>query len=178
MLRLYPIDDNGLINDSPATIDGVFTASDLIIGAALALALATISDQLERPRRDSTSDQLVVIDPYTNTSGTDTLLWANATQPTRSVVVFDSWDEMQRPDNYIWYKTTAKARNRSNQLPLGNPATTTERRWVVIALVVVFAPIFTFELVLTVSRQIMCGAFLVDHVEWARYLCSPSDYNL
>jgi hypothetical protein len=91
---------------------------------------------------------------------------------------------MQRPDNYIWYKT-ANVRNKDNrrrqkqttassQRPLNTA--TTERRWVVVALVALFAPIFTVEFCLTASRQMLCeGPF--DHVEWARYLCSPVTYH-
>jgi hypothetical protein len=188
MLRLYPIGEDDavlLVTHSPllasSTIDGVFTVSDLVVGVGIAVALATfvtVLDQRRQPPPPRRDDEQLALSNTTQTSS------YNASSS--SLVLFEAWDEMQRPDNYIWYKT-ANVRNKDNrqrrqqqqttanlQRPL--TTTTTERRWVVVALVALFAPIFTFELFLTVSRQMLCeGPF--DHMEWARYLCSPVSYH-
>jgi hypothetical protein len=85
----------------------------------------------------------------------------------RSRTTFNDWKDISRPDSYIWYNTRLRQtnnneKNKSSNDYYNNNTTSLvpiEQRWVLFALVVLFAPIFSFEFFLTVSRQIICAFF-------------------
>ena len=87
--------------------------------------------------------------------------------------VFTSWKEMSREENYIlfnrWVRSSMSERA-SNQKT--SNIIRTEKRWAVVGLLVLFIPIFSFELFLAISRQILCGNQLTQS-GFIEYLCSP-----
>ena len=48
-----------------------------------------------------------------------------------------------------------------------------EKKWVLVALLVLFVPIFSVEFFFALSRQFMCQGNLMNQSEWAQVLCSP-----
>jgi len=91
-------------------------------------------------------------------------------------VVFgaDEWKDMSRPENYVLYSTKVRKQleKRDSPLPSGE-VVRTEKSTVVIALLVLFVPIFSFEFFLGLSRQIVCGGDPLTQTSWALELCSP-----
>ena len=128
-------------------LDDVLSNQDLFQGALLAFALAGLASFLQSQRAQS---DFVLSTPAVPPNTTTTAV-ANQTR------TFDDWQDIAKPDNYIWYKKRSA------------PRQVVEQRWVLVALLILFTPIFSFEFFLTVSRQILCS------IEWTRDLCLPVD---
>jgi len=130
--------------------DSVLSNEDIGIGILLAVLLAAQASFLQSRR--SQNDFVLGPPPPPPEQAAPTPL--NSTTNT-TTTTFEDWKEMSQPDNYILYRNKRR-RNTSQQ-----PASTTqkagmEQRWVLLALLVLFTPIFTFEFFLTVGRQIVC----------------------
>ena len=137
-------------------IDSVLSNTDIGVGIIMALLLAALASFLQNQR----SQNDFVLGPIDIDEATSTLS-VNATTTT----TFEDWKEMSQPDNYVWYNT--RLRNKENK-QTAEPSFPLEQRWVLIALIVLFAPIFSFEFFLTVSRQLVCAI--------SQDLCMP--YNV
>lgn len=128
------------------------SAEDLVVGSGIAIALALLASLLNSFGRSNIGSSTNVLDE------------TNSTSVPNASIVFERWDQMKRPENYILYTT------RLRKPPQGGKK---EQKWVILALLALFVPIFSFELFLAVSRQVICGPILTDQMEWARFLCSP-----
>ena len=86
----------------------------------------------------------------------------------------DNWKEMSREENYVLYNTRVRAvRDSGRERKADRDAVTTkgdtegdveivsgvrsEKKWVLVALLVLFVPIFSVEFFFALSRQFMCG---------------------
>ena len=102
----------------------------------------------------------------------------------------DNWKEMSREENYVLYNTRVRAvRDSGRERKANRDAVTTkgdtegdveivsgvrsEKKWVLVALLVLFVPIFSVEFFFALSRQFMCGGDPLNQSEWAQILCSP-----
>ena len=102
----------------------------------------------------------------------------------------DNWKEMSREENYVLYNTRVRAaRDSGRERKADRDAVTTkgdtegdveivsgvrsEKKWVLVALLVLFVPIFSVEFFFALSRQFMCGGDPLNQSEWAQILCSP-----
>lgn len=102
----------------------------------------------------------------------------------------DNWKEMSREENYVLYNTRVRAdRDSGRERKADRDAATTngdtkgnmevvsgirsEKKWVLVALLVLFVPIFSVEFFFALSRQFMCGGDPLNQSEWAQILCSP-----
>jgi len=102
----------------------------------------------------------------------------------------DNWKEMSREENYVLYNTRVRAvRDSGRERKADRIAVTTkgdtegdiekasgvrsEKKWVLVALLVLFVPIFSVEFFFALSRQFMCGGDPLNQSEWAQILCSP-----
>ena len=102
----------------------------------------------------------------------------------------DNWKEMSREENYVLYNTRVRAlRDGGRERKAIRDAVTTkgdtegdveivsgarsEKKWVFVALLVLFVPIFSVEFFFALSRQFMCGGDAMNQPEWAQILCSP-----
>lgn len=99
----------------------------------------------------------------------------------------DDWKEMSRKENYVLYNT--RVREGVGERKADRDAMTTkgdtkgevtmasgirsEKKWVLVALLVLFVPIFSVEFFFALSRQFMCGGDAMNQPEWAQILCSP-----
>lgn len=99
----------------------------------------------------------------------------------RIVFDADSWKDMSRPENYVWYNT--KVRQNMKTMKDGsragimrketNPSSgKLEKRWVLIGLIVLFLPIFTAEFFFALSRQFLCSDVFSQTLD-ASWMCSP-----
>lgn len=145
-----------------AAVMDVLGTQDLVEGSLLAFALALSFSFLQERRRDRPSP------PPTTTLLDNSLSQKNTT--TASNNVFDSWNEMSRQENYVYYNNKVKQRRTRNSEPLSIKR---EKKWVLVALFVLFIPIFSAEFFLALSRQILCGGNPITQSSWAAQLCSP-----
>ena len=88
------------------------------------------------------------------------------------LIVFDAWKEMSRPENYVYYNNKIqRSQNTSDQHE--QLTTKTEKKWVLLSVLILFVPIFSAELFLALTRQILCGGDPIIQSAWAAELCSP-----
>ena len=91
-------------------------------------------------------------------------------------IIFDkeSWEEMKRPDNYVLYNKKLKERQAMREKNRGNLIK--EQKWVIVAMLSLFVPLFGVELFFALSRQFICGAGIDGSTassEWSQLLCAP-----
>lgn len=100
----------------------------------------------------------------------------------------ENWKEMSREENYVLYNTRVRAevgRERRGGREDSSTRTDTEddtsivagarneKKWVLVALLVLFVPIFSVEFFFALSRQFMCQGNFLNQSEWSQVLCSP-----
>lgn len=99
----------------------------------------------------------------------------------------DNWKEISREENYVLYNTRVRDGGRERKADRDVVTTKddtegdveivsgvrSEKKWVLVALLVLFAPIFSVEFFFALSRQFMCGGDPLNQSEWAQILCSP-----
>mmetsp|Transcript_8929 Transcript_8929/g.21252 ORF Transcript_8929/g.21252 Transcript_8929/m.21252 type:complete len:268 (-) Transcript_8929:209-1012(-) len=91
----------------------------------------------------------------------------------------DDWKEMSRPENYVFYNRNLKEKKQKKkkiESPEGSAEQTDQQKWVVVALLALFVPIFSVEFFFALSRQVLCGGGddgLLSSLDAAQYLCSP-----
>jgi hypothetical protein len=124
---------------SGTDLDSVLSNTDLVVGIVLACLLAALASFLQS-QRSHNSDFVVAPPPVRPSSTTNTT----------NTTTFDDWQEMAQPDNYILYQT------RLRQPPQKKKAVV-ESRWILIALLLLFVPIFSVEFVLAVGRPLVCA---------------------
>jgi hypothetical protein len=147
---------------------------EILVGTILALALGLTASFLQSRRSQS---DFVLWDKGSSLEATTN----DSNNATDDNIVFDaeSWKEMSRPDNYVWYNNKRKLRSEKEKSKRDNPQQSfrAEKMWVLIALLALFVPIFSIEFFFTLSRQVICGGSTLDQGEWAQLLCSPANIN-
>lgn len=85
-------------------------------------------------------------------------------------VVFgsDNWKEMSREENYVLYNTKIRQKSTKQKVPSQNNR---EKRLVLVALLVLFVPIFSIEFFFALSRLFLCE--MGTQGDLAQKLCSP-----
>jgi len=146
------------ISDSPVPIDVIGT-EEIVIGSSMAVLLAFIASFLQSRRAQS-----------------DFVLWdktdVQESEKTDSKVFqAEEWKEISQPDNYVFYN---RKLNESMNAGREDGVSRVEQRWVVLALLFLFVPIFSVEFFFALSRQIMCGGNAIDQSDFASFLCSPA----
>lgn len=146
---------------------------DIGVGVIMAVALALFISFLQGRSYNNNN----------NHEDTAMLLRDNKSPPLDSPekgqggVIFDAekWKDMSRPENYVLYKTRLreKASGKANSSKDG--WNRSEKRYVIVALLALFIPIFSLEFFLALSRQIICGSCGTPS-EWAQQLCAPHYY--
>jgi hypothetical protein len=148
---------------NPISATKALSPDDLAWGTMLALLLAVLATFLQS-RRSQNDFVPSRIEPSLADN------WRNSTAKTfidntTSATPFEEWKEISKPENYVWYNADLRAKQ---QLRHTRPSTYTfAQGWTLVALFVIFAPIFSFEFALTVSRQILCA------LERTQGLCDP-----
>lgn len=160
------------------SVDNVIEDQDLVGGTLLALILAGGASFLQGRRNQNDfilSSQQPPPPPQSIGNTTSLDMEGNDVSRNASLLgssnnaIFDDWAEMSRPENYVWYKKKTN-NNNNNKQPGAKSANGFENPWVLVGLLLLFTPIFSFEFFLTVSRQIICSGFLsAETTEW----CAP-----
>jgi hypothetical protein len=141
----YPLCDGrlttttSLSSSSGTDLDSVLSNTDLVVGIVLACLLAALASFLQS-QRSHNSDFVVAPPPVRPSSSTNTT----------NTTTFDDWQEMAQPDNYILYQT------RLRQPPQKKKAVA-ESHWILIALLLLFVPIFSVEFALAAGRPLVCA---------------------
>jgi len=125
---------NIALKASNTSVDDVLSNQDLAIGILLAFTLAFVASFLQN-RRNQSDFVLSQDATYDGTSN------KNATTTT-----YNDWKEMAKADNYVWYKQSQR----------NSTSAVYEEPWVLVALLALFTPIFSFEFLLTFGRQVAC----------------------
>ncbi|KAL7458528.1 hypothetical protein ACHAWC_010133 [Mediolabrus comicus] len=164
---------SSILADSPTSTDVVADAlstQDIIVGGIIAVILAFGYSYLNG---QSSSSNFVSWSSQTNK-----LLAAveTATQ-TDDDNVFDAneWKDISREENYVLYNTRIKS-SLQQQRQSNNPKLQrkTENKWVLVALLALFLPIFSVEFFFALSRQFLCEiGDPSDRIEVVQKLCSP-----
>lgn len=169
---------------------GVLSTEDIVVGIILALLLAFITSFLQgRGSQDnyvlwrdgskeneslspSASASLDTIQPENLNESNDKNDDRVPIEDKNLVFDGDSWKEMSRPENYVYYKRNlGKKKKKQKKEPQ-----TAEQKLVVVALLALFVPIFSIEFFFALSRQVFCGSGgngLLTPSEFAQFLCSP-----
>lgn len=158
-----------VLDEGASTV--LLSTEDIVVGSILALVLAAFVSFLNAQSNNSDVVLPDVMKKVEKEEGTAT----NSTVADKSLPLYD-WNEIKRPKDYILYTTSFRQREqqKSQEVIDGKE----EQKWVVWALLMFFVPIFTFELFLTTSRQIVCGPMFLDGFAVARFLCSPYDGHI
>lgn len=149
----------------------ILSSEDIIIGSVLALALAFLWSFLQG--RLSNSDVILWReDPTEYMDGPFLSLNEEPTTISNSTTKFSGsdWKEMSSEENYVFYNTKVR-KQLSGQLKQPR-LMKEEKKWVIVALLLLFVPVFSFEFFLALSRGILCGeSFSLWSV--AQELCAP-----
>eukprot|EP00980_Cylindrotheca_fusiformis_P021907 scaffold8747_cov96-Cylindrotheca_fusiformis.AAC.2 len=172
---------------TPIDDGGVLSTEDIVVGVILALLLAFLASFLQG--RGSQSDSYVLwqeerekkcssssaSDRTDDTNAEPFDAASNDAKDNRdSNLVFDgdSWKEMSRPENYILFKRNLGKKKKKEFGNINNG----EQTGVIVALLLLFVPIFSIEFFFALSRQVFCGSGgngLLSQSEFAQFLCSP-----
>ena len=159
-----------VLSDASNPVD-ILSSEDIIIGSVLALALAFLWSFLQG--RLSNSDVILWrVNPTEYMDGPFLSLNEEPTTISNSTTTFagSDWKEMSREENYVFYNTKVR-KQLSGQLKQPT-LLKEEKKWVIVALLVLFVPVFFFEFFLALSRGILCSeSFSLWSV--AQELCAP-----
>jgi len=156
---------------SPVSVDAL-SSDDILVGIIIALVLAFITSFLQSRRAQN---DFVLWEDIKTQESTNELIVNNTVSSSRAFDA-DSWKEMSRPDNYILYNRKVRGFDKKEKTRnTGSTQQVVEQRVVVLALLVLFVPIFSVEFFFALSRQLICetGDGLVQS-DWAELLCSPA----
>mmetsp|Transcript_12552 Transcript_12552/g.26094 ORF Transcript_12552/g.26094 Transcript_12552/m.26094 type:complete len:240 (-) Transcript_12552:481-1200(-) len=165
--------------------DGVIIAFVLAFGFSFLQSRSSSNFILSRSQYDTVSEKDVEdseVNPQPQSQlgeNNSTLVFIDTDGEVGAKTVFDGqdWKEMSRPENYVWYnakfrKGESTETSESLRQPFGD-SSKKEKRWILVGLLLLFVPIFSFEFFLALSRQFMCGGDPFKQSAWALELCSP-----
>ena len=174
---------------SSTTTTDVLSTEDIVVGTILAFILAFgwsflngqsssstfISWPNQRRNRGDVVSSSAEVKETSDVGGSTTNDVLSVEGDNDNNVVFneDNWKEISKEENYVLYNTKIRQKNTENseRKPMQN-ISKIENKLVLIALLVLFVPIFSVEFFFALSRQFICemgvgGGELVDT------FCSP-----
>jgi hypothetical protein len=153
---------NGIVT-SIANND-ILTTQDVVNGAILACVLALGYSYLYG--QSSSSSFISWPTRSNNSDNDDSRIVDKTTSEQGKTFNSDDWREMSKEENYILYNTKIRRSNKSSK---GNINDKRENKSTLVALLLLFLPIFSAEFFFALSRQFMCEM----GNEVALRLCSP-----
>ena len=149
----------------PLQVDGVLSNEDIGVGVLIAASLALLASYVQRSGRQST--EILLRDEQGDLDG-------DGENEGSALFSAEAWKDISRPENYVLYNTQVRNQLKKQDRPwtnadffrIGNKGSA-------IALLVLFLPIFFFEIFLALSRQAVCNEDFLSHNAWALELCSP-----
>ena len=168
-----PLNSQTISESSYYAGDGVLSTQDILIGTVLAFVLAFGYSFLNG---QSSSSSFVSWPSQSKNakSDDDVSLQSNDVEDEYDDKIFnaDNWKEMSREENYVLYNTKIRQQKSSTEENSRVKVNEKENKLVLLALLVLFVPIFSVEFFFALSRQFVCemGMGGGDFVE---KLCSP-----
>lgn len=161
-----------LLRDSSAPVD-VLGTSDIIDGTLIAVVLAFMASFLQgrRNRNDFAPSEL----SNTNITSSSTADDDAPLSSESTTFDADSWKEISQPESYIFYKQKLRERESKSS---SESSLVSERKWVLVALLALFVPIFSIEFFFALSRQLICAGDPMSRSDLSEFLCSPAMTNL
>lgn len=163
---------NFILSSTPsADVRDVLTTQDIAVGTILAFILAFTYSYLngQSSSTNFVSWQIQKVNEVFDS--------ASATRQIVDDKVFDAnqWKEMSREENYVLYNTRVRSSLQQSNAKMQNlTVNKTENKWVLLALLALFVPIFSVELFFALSRQFLCEVGEPsDKIEVVQKLCSP-----
>ena len=147
-------------NSATVTPADVLSTQDIAMGTILAFILSFGYSYLNG---QSSTSNFISWAPNNNNNKDDQTLVDSDCDKTFNA---DSWKEISRKENYVLYST--RIRRQSN---LGRREKK-ENKSILLALLVLFVPIFSIEFFFALSRQFVCEMGL-GGTEFVHKLCSP-----
>ena len=161
------------LGDTTVPIDVIGT-SDILDGTLIALILAFTASFLQG-RRNQNDFLLPEVLSNKNTTSTTTVVGDDdSVLSGNNTFDADSWKEMSRPESYIFYNQKLRERVSKSST---ESSFKSEQVWVLVALLLLFVPIFSVEFFFALSRQLLCGGDPMNQSEWSEFLCSPAVTN-
>lgn len=169
-------------------LDDVLNNEDLLVGTFLAFGLAGLASYLQGQRSQNDfvlwekkgseepqrQDSLTIEKEANNaTKVEDGFPQIGVDQDPKNVFDADSWKEMSRPDNYVYYQNKIKKKKQERSLSDKVSRAAVEQPWVLLAMIALFLPIFSVEFFFALSRQVLCGGDPMTQTDFAQQLCSP-----
>ena len=164
---------------SADVVADALSTQDIIVGSIIAVILAFGYSYLNG---QSSSSNFVSWSSQTNKEDkllaeVETTTTTTTTTQTEDDNVFDAtdWKDISREENYVLYNTRIKS-SLQQQRQSNNPKLQrkTENKWVLVALLALFVPIFSVEFFFALSRQFLCEiGDPSDRIEVVQKLCSP-----
>jgi len=155
------------INGIDTTTTDILSTQDIVVGTILALLLAFGWSYLTG---QSSSTSFV---SWPSKNGDDTLSEDILRKESDESTTFDEWKEISREENYVLYNTKIRQsideKKPTQQL---NEVKRKENKAVLIALLLLFVPIFSIEFFFALSRQFVCQWGLGGEAV-VNKLCSP-----
>mmetsp|Transcript_70566 Transcript_70566/g.204510 ORF Transcript_70566/g.204510 Transcript_70566/m.204510 type:complete len:207 (+) Transcript_70566:246-866(+) len=157
---------NTILNYQASNSMDVLGTEDIIVGAGIALLLAFTTSFLQGRRAQN--DFVLWEKPASD--DIDSALPNGNTTESR-IFDGDAWKEIARPDNYVYYNRQVFGDERKNE---NTESTGVEKKWVFIALLALFVPIFSIEFFFALSRQVICDlSDPISRSDLSEFLCSP-----
>lgn len=168
-----------LLHDVSQPIDVIGT-SNILDGTLIALVLAFTASFLQQRRNNddiapSEASNRNATSPTTAVGDDDLLSVDDLLSSDTNVFDGDSWKEISRPENYIFYNKKSR-RKESESIP--GSSYNSEKIWVFFALSALFIPIFSVEFFFALSRQVICGGDTINQSDFSEFLCSPAISNI
>jgi len=147
-----------IVTSSATTTSDVLSTQDIVDGTIIALILAfgysflngqsSSSSFVSWPSESKQSGDVPSFDIDRTELGDDDV---------NKVFDADNWKEMSREENYVLYNTKIRRRRtKSDNSTSIRPIDNKENRLVLVALLVLFVPIFSIEFFFALSRQFIC----------------------
>ena len=159
--------------DVPLESDGVLGLKDLTDGTVLALVLAFSYSFLQRDssnvilwKKSDTNDGYKELEEG-NSIQNDLVDSDEETSSKRKTFTEDGWRDLIRSEDYIFFNK--RKDSNSDQSIAKNK---TENKAVLIALLILFVPLFSIEFFFALSRQFICGGDPFTQSELSQFLCS------
>ncbi len=178
---------------SLSSSEDVLSNEDIFIGTIVAFALAFLFSFLQGRTPSSSNIKLwPQIGEKNDLSDLQSALVEDANDDKKLVFDAEDWKEVSKPENYVMYKSKLRKDVDQSSSNPKRAAGKKENRLVLVALLILFVPIFSVEFFFALSRQFICGDFVTQVDDnlwltdsdraisasngispWARQLCSP-----
>ncbi|KAL7430803.1 hypothetical protein ACHAXM_002372 [Skeletonema potamos] len=162
---------------SAATVGDALSTQDIVVGTILAFILAFTYSYLNGQSSSTSFVSWWNQIPKETEVAKDSFELAETQKVENRVFDAYDWKDISREENYVLYNTRIKTSLQKLNTKRENSnvnVSKTENKLVLIALLVLFVPIFSVEFFFALSRQFLCEVGDPSaRIEFVQQLCSP-----